>query len=267
MESDIARKRAELSGKATDVLDSRTLESSHRRLANILSEGMTVLDIGCGTGAITCGIAELVGPKGRVVGIDSNPALIKKARQLYAHIPGLSFEVGDIFTLPYTEEYDIVAAARVLQWVANPLKALSKMKTATKKGGRILVLDYNHEKIDWEPEPPVSMRSFYAAFLKWRSTAGMNNRIADRLPDLFNQVGIRDIKVTPQHERVERHTATFHTGIGIWADVAASRGKQMVQDGFLTEAKRAIAEKEYRQWIKKEAMSQIMYLLTVEGYK
>ena len=59
VKENITKKRAKLSGKATDILKARTLASAHKRLAEILIEGMTVLDVGCGTGAITYGIAEL----------------------------------------------------------------------------------------------------------------------------------------------------------------------------------------------------------------
>ncbi|WP_243633380.1 class I SAM-dependent methyltransferase [Paenibacillus xerothermodurans] len=181
MESNVARNRAELSGKATNILDSRTLTSSHKRLAELITEGMTVLDVGCGTGAITRGITEIVGPTGRAVGIDSNPALIEKAKQNFGDTPGLNFEVGDIFNLPYKDEFDLVTSARVLQWLSNPFEALNALKCATKPGGQVLILDYNHEKITWNPEPPLSMKSFYSAFLKWRSDAGMDNAIADHL--------------------------------------------------------------------------------------
>jgi len=95
MEGNIARNRAELAGKLT----SRSLTYSHKRLASILKKGMTVLDLGCGTGAITRGIVEAVGPKGRVVGIDSNPNLIEKACQNHGETPGLTFETGDISNL------------------------------------------------------------------------------------------------------------------------------------------------------------------------
>lgn len=41
----------------------------------------------------------------------------------------------------------------------------------------------------------------------------------------------------------------------------------MVKDHYITEAERCLAEKEYREWIKEDAMSQSMYLLAVEGKK
>lgn len=207
--SKIARNRAKLSGRVTNVLESRTLMSSHRRLAEQLTGGLTVLDVGCGTGTITRGIAEAVGPKGRVVGVDSNPVLIDRALQLYDDIPWLTFEVGDIYHLNYKDEFDIGTSARVLQWLPNSETALYMMKSATKSGGQILVLDYNHEKIEWSPDPPSSMRHFYAAFLKWRSDAGMSNTIADELPKLFKKIGIKEIIVTPQHEKVTRTDKDF----------------------------------------------------------
>ncbi|WP_277679507.1 class I SAM-dependent methyltransferase [Gracilibacillus dipsosauri] len=58
----LAKKRAEL--PKTTIIDNRKLSTSHQRLAEILQEGMAVLDVGCGTGAITRGIAETVGEKG-----------------------------------------------------------------------------------------------------------------------------------------------------------------------------------------------------------
>lgn len=267
MDSDMARKRAELSGKATHVLDARTLDSSHKRLAELLTEGLTVLDVGCGTGAITHGIAKMVGSTGRVVGIDSNPALIEKASHTHQAIPGLSFLTADIFNLPFKEEFDIVTSARVLQWLSRPEEALHMLKASTKPGGCILILDYNHEKIAWEPEPPPSMKLFYSAFLQWRSDAGMDNAIADHLPALFHSIGLDDVSITSQHETANRTDADFLSRIRIWADVAASRGLQMVQDGYVTESERARAEMEYLDWMENTAQSQTLYMLAVEGIK
>ncbi len=86
MEAEVAKERATL--KESSIIDARTLKNSHKRLAEIIQPGMTVLDVGCGTGAITSGIAEIVGPSRRVMGIDNNPDLIEKARQNYKNTPG-----------------------------------------------------------------------------------------------------------------------------------------------------------------------------------
>ncbi|GIP39409.1 hypothetical protein J31TS4_26890 [Paenibacillus sp. J31TS4] len=265
MENELSRKRAELSGDAVRVLNARTLASSHRRLAELVRPGHSVLDVGCGTGAITRGIAELAGPDGRVVGADTNAELIRQAREMHSQVPGLSFAKRDVFDLGFRGEFAIVTSSRVLQCVAQPGAALSEMREAAEPGGLVLVLDYNHEKLRLEPEPPASMQAFYGAFLRWRAEAGMDNAIADRLPALFRETGLKDIEVTPELERTERGDPDFAARIGIWAEVAASRGRQMVRDGYLTEPEREMAEREYREWVKETAVSQTMYLLAVQG--
>jgi SAM-dependent methyltransferase len=249
------------------LLNTRSLTTAHRRLAELLQPGLTVLDVGCGTGAITRGIGEAVGPDGRVVGIDMNPSLIREARLSHADIPGLSFALGDVYSLPFHAAFDIVTAARVLQWLAHPAQALRRMVVAAKPGGRIVVLDYNHEKIVWKPEPPASMRAFYSAFLRWRAEVGMDNAIADHLPTMFASGGLVDIVVTPQHELTQRTDADFEARLGLWADLAASRGHQMVADGVISEPQRAAAEMDYRQWSREYAESQTLYLVAVEGVR
>ena len=72
------------------ILDARSLASAHRRLAALLAPGLTVLDAGCGTGAITRGIAEAVGRHERAVGVDVNTGMIEKARAAHGGVSGLS---------------------------------------------------------------------------------------------------------------------------------------------------------------------------------
>lgn len=260
-----ARRRAQIPEAATSILDARSLSTAHRRLADLLEPGTDVLDVGCGTGAITRGIAEAVGPTGRTVGIDNDVALIFKARAAGRAESRLWFAAGDAYAPPFQAAFDIVTASRLLQWLADPLRALDRMVDAATPGGRIIVLDYNHERIQWTPDPPVSMRTFYARFLAWRGDAGLDNAIADHLRDLFRAVGLTDIRITPQHEVTRRGAPEFAGRLRIWADVAASRGRQMIADGWLTEAECAAAEREYGDWIATEAQGQSMYLLAAEG--
>lgn len=260
-----ASQRAEMPAGTQRILNTRTLHNAHPRLAELLTPGDRVLDIGCGTGTITRGMAEAVAPHGEVVGVDINPMFIDEAQCLHRDSVGLRFESADIYHLQFHDAFDIVHAARVLQWLAQPLDALRSMLQAAKPGGRVIVLDYNHERIVWEPEPPHSMQVFYDAFLRWRAEAGMDNTIADHLPAMFNRLGLRAVRQTPQHEAAQRADADFEVRLGIWAETAATRGRQMVQDGFITEGQRATAEADYRRWLRDEAISQCMYLISVEG--
>jgi SAM-dependent methyltransferase len=263
----IALQRATMPPGTQTILNSRTLATAHQRLAAMLQPGTTVLDIGCGTGAITAGIAAAVAPHGRALGMDVHAGLVQEAAHTHGHIPGLYFALGDVYHVPCRAAFDIVSAARVLQWLAHPQAALQQMLLATKPGGTIVLLDYNHEKIRWHPSPPHSMQVFYNAFLRWRAEAGMDNALADHLAALCSAVGLTNVVITPQHEVTERQAADFATRVGLWADVAASRGRQMVQAGVITESQRLAAEQEYRLWLRDTAMSQTLYLLAVEGVR
>src|SRR5262245_40967132 len=163
----ISTERARMPAGSEAILNARSLKTAHLHLASLLHSGLKVLDVGCGTGSITAGIAEAVSPQGHAIGIDINVSLIEEARALHAKIPNLSFAICDIYSIPFLNAFDIVSAARVLQWLSSPQDALRMLVAAAKRGGRIVVLDYNHEKIRWNPSPPHSVRLFYDALLQW----------------------------------------------------------------------------------------------------
>lgn len=260
-----ARDRADMPAGTDTILDRRSLSDSHRRLAPLLLPGLRVLDVGCGTGAITGDVADIVGDDGIAVGSDINEALLERASARRFSRPQLHFVRSDVFALPFTRAFDIVTAARVLQWLANPERALSAMCRAAKPGGIVLVLDYDHEQITWDPAPPASMQRFYAAFLSWRAHAGFDNAIAGRLPEMFASVGVADVTLTFQHEFTARSDDDFVMRASIWAEVAATRGHQMVRDGFISEAERHGAEHEYRTWVAADAGSMTLHLAAVQG--
>lgn len=262
---DPARERARMPAETAHILETRSLATSHCRLAEILTSNVSVLDVGCGTGVITADIAEAVGPHGLVVGCDISETLLVQGLKRRRSHPALRFVRADLYAMPFRRAFDIVTAARVVQWLARPIEAIRALSSAVNLHGRLLVLDYDHEQLQWIPPPPPSMRHFYATFLRWRAHAGMDNSIAGRLPHLFDTAGLADIHVTPQHERTKRGDVDFATRIGIWAEVAATRGHQMVADGVLTEAERATAEAQYRLWIESDAESMTLHLETTEG--
>jgi len=137
------------------ILNRRTLQRDHPYLARVLRTGMDILDVGCGTGAIT-----LISQKqwARTVwrlGIDRDDANLAIAVQQYGGMGNLRFEGADILTLGdrFNNRFDIVTAARTIQWISEPQRAIVHMKKAAKTGGRVIVLDYNLDETHWEPDP------------------------------------------------------------------------------------------------------------------
>lgn len=99
-----------------------------------------VLDVGCGTGADGAELMRLVGP-GRAHAIDINPTLLAKARRATPY-GGLNLACGDAAHLPYpVGVFDGVRADRVLQHVAEPVRAVVEMARVLKRGGRLYLAD------------------------------------------------------------------------------------------------------------------------------
>jgi ubiquinone/menaquinone biosynthesis C-methylase UbiE len=266
MTDTVATHRAQMPSGTERFLDARSLADAHRRLAEILHAGMTVLDVGCGTGAITEGIAQAVAPGGEVVGIDVSNELIARAQERAERHANLSFELADVASLAHrARRFDVVTASRMLLWLADPRAAVAAMASAARPGGIVLVLDYNLRKTNWEPDPPGSVAAFYEAFLEWRAQAGMDNEMADRLQELFEELGLREVRRTPQPEIARRGEADFEVRIALWGQVIATRGHQVVADGFLSEARRARAEADFMEWASGAAQSQTLWLAAAEG--
>ncbi len=105
------------------ILNRRTLQRDHRRLAQLLQPGMAVLDVGCGTGAITAGIAKMVRPGGAVVGLDRDDDANledRPGKNIPASANWRRVEHGDILSFDIESRFDIVTAARTLQWIGEP---------------------------------------------------------------------------------------------------------------------------------------------------
>lgn len=265
MSDQTATERAKMPVAHNPVLERRTVENANRNLLKYLKPGIRVLDVGCGSGAITRSIAEKVGPTGYVLGIDPSENLIEQARQNAHNRPELVFEQGDVYTFDTPDRFDVVTCARTLQWLAQPKQALINMKRLVKPGGYLSILDFNHEKLAWTPEPPKAMRLFYDAFLKWRQDAGFDNAIADHLKDLLLEIGFQNVSVDAQHEVAQKGKSNFAVDSRLWAEVAELRGPQLVKAGYITEEQRLQAIADYDNWIATKGETMSVYLLAVEA--
>ncbi|MFO1159663.1 MAG: methyltransferase domain-containing protein [Reyranellaceae bacterium] len=116
----------------------RQFESGKRLVADLaIAPGERVLDVGCGTGRLTEHIADVVGPTGRVLGIDPLPARIAIASARAR--ANLAFEVGDARELGglAAASFDVVVLNAVFHWLpekAGPLKSFARV---LRTGGRL----------------------------------------------------------------------------------------------------------------------------------
>jgi ubiquinone/menaquinone biosynthesis C-methylase UbiE len=137
--------------------DSRSLAETYDRVSDLqfeggkrlverlgLEEGAHVLDVGCGTGRLAHWIAERVGARGAVTGIDPLEERIDIARSRGG---AARFEVGQAEDLRAFEDasFDRVCMSSVLHWVEDKAKALAEVRRVLRPGGLLGVTTSPHE--------------------------------------------------------------------------------------------------------------------------
>lgn len=109
-----------------------------------INKGETVLDIGCGAGVDTLVAAVMVGPEGKVTGIDLTPDMLKQARINLetTSLKNVSFEEGSAEELAFPEKmFDVVISNGVFNLIPDKRKALKEVFRVLKSSGRFLLAD------------------------------------------------------------------------------------------------------------------------------
>ena len=113
-------------------------------LTPAILDGKLVLDAGCGMGRYLRIAAA--GPVRHVIGMDLSRAVVA-ARELTAHLPGVSLVRGDLLRLPFPEQsFDIIYSLGVLDHTPDPRAAFLGLARLLKPGGRIVVWVYEKER-------------------------------------------------------------------------------------------------------------------------
>lgn len=121
----------------------------------------SVLDVGCGGGALTRAIATRLGSDARICGIDFAAEHIEHARRMAAGAPQLHYERGDIFgdLGDHEKRYDLVLEKYVLMSIFpfdRGQQFIHRMRRCAKAGGMVALIeaDINFGQDRFPPAPP-----------------------------------------------------------------------------------------------------------------
>ncbi len=197
-----------------------------------LRPGSHVLDVGCGTGDDVRAMAAIVGPGGRVVGLDNSEEMLEIARSRAGQIPRpVEFIQGDLHQLPFADDsFDACRAERVLEYLEEPSQGLRELIRVTRPGGRIFASNVDKDSmiIDIDDQQLLQkVREFWF-------TGEELPHLGRQLYRLFRNAGLSDLSVNPQ----------------TWV----LTGQSLVSDAMTTQlpasahAAGAISDDEYNRW-------------------
>jgi len=110
----------------------------------ILRDGEFVVDVGCGAGIDSLIAARMVGPRGRVIGVDMTPSMRERALESADALGAINvdFEVGYAERLPIPDAWaDVVISNGVMNLFPDKVAGLQEMARVLKPGGRLQIGD------------------------------------------------------------------------------------------------------------------------------
>lgn len=172
------------------VLQARWSEQARRYLYTRLEirRARRVLEVGCGTGAITSGLPRFT--RSRVHGLDIRPDFLQFARSEAS----LHYTCGDALALPYPAGvFDFTLCHFLLLWLTDPAQGLAEMRRVTRRGGYVLALaepDYGG-RIDY-PDELAGLGRLQTAAL---GRQGADPYLGRKAAALFRAAGLQFIQV------------------------------------------------------------------------
>jgi SAM-dependent methyltransferase len=199
-----------------------------------------VLEIGCGTGAVSRIVAQLPGVA-HMLGVDPSPVFIARARALAQEIPNLSFAEGDGRSLSLDgDAFDVVVVHQALSHVPQPELLITEAFRVLRPTGWLAVFDGDYATATVATGEFDLLEACVHAF---RAHFVHDPWIVRRLPQLLRDAGF-EVMATRSHGYVEAPEAAYMlTWIDRGADVMLQAGRiaQEAAESLKAEARRRSA--------------------------
>ena len=132
--------------KGNDILSMGVHHLWRKKLVKLSAAhaGQSVLDCATGTGDLAIEFKKTVGPQGSVIGTDfCAEMLVPAPAKAAAKNLDIRFEQADVTQLQYADKsFDITSISFGIRNVGDPVKGLKEMARVTKRGGRVMVLEF-----------------------------------------------------------------------------------------------------------------------------
>jgi ubiquinone/menaquinone biosynthesis C-methylase UbiE len=179
---------------------SRLLSSALADVADVAA-GMRVIDVGCGTGALTEELVRRVG-RGAVAAVDPSACFVAAMRSRF---PGIDVCQGSAERLPFADStFDAALAQLVVHFMADPVAGLAEMRRVTRRDGVVAacVWDYAGDRgplaVFWDAARAIQPNV--------RDESGLPGTREAHLVELFVAAGLREVTPTTLHATIEHPT-------------------------------------------------------------
>lgn len=159
-----------------------------------LSSGMSILEIGCGTGVVTRELARIVGHGGRVVGLDVSPALLgyARGRTQPGDVP-IEYVLGDAYNLHFpSRSFDASCSITLLAHLDNLDQVVREMIRVTRRS--VMLLDQDYQTLVFENSDTRLTRRILQHGADYNVLDGWCGR---KLPGVLVRHGLQDVECWP----------------------------------------------------------------------